>query len=54
MKFWTRICLCGLLSMLGLVWASGCAHNERRTVRVEEEQRQGDVHEESQGEMIVE
>ena len=41
---------CGLVVLAGL---SGC-RSKHREVRVHEEQRHGEVHEEPQGEMIVE
>ncbi len=39
---------------LGLLLVTGCARHHHRTTRVIEEQREGEVQEAPQGEMIVE
>lgn len=48
-----RWLLAGLLGF-GFCAAVGCSQNEKREVRVEEETHEGEVVEESPGEMIVE
>jgi len=46
--------LLGIWLGLVLTWVIGCAAHEHRKVRVTEEQREGEVVEQPQGEMIVE
>ena len=49
-----RRLILGTCAALALLVFTGCAENERRTIRIEEEQHEGEVVEESPGEMIVE
>ncbi|MGD8450546.1 MAG: hypothetical protein PVJ57_01900 [Phycisphaerae bacterium] len=47
--------LCIVLAVgFALLFLAGCQSHERRKVTVIEEQQEGEVHEEPQGEMIVE
>lgn len=43
-----------LCAAFGLLFIAGCAENEKRKVTVIEEQHEGEVVEESPGEMVVE
>jgi hypothetical protein len=49
-----RRLLLGICATLAVVLFMGCAQHERRQMRVEEEQHEGEVVEEAPGEMIVE
>ena len=54
MLTWYRrlgLLLCGLAVVLLL---TGCHKREHREMKVHEEQREGEVHEQPQGEMVVE
>jgi hypothetical protein len=50
----TRRFILGICATLALVLFLGCAESERREMRVEQEQHEGEVVEEAPGEMIVE
>jgi len=54
MKRTNRIWLLALLGLTTAAMAVGCAQREHKKVQVKEEQREGEVHEERPGEMIVE
>jgi hypothetical protein len=49
-----RRLLLGICATLALALVVGCAEHERREMRVEQEQHEGEVVEEAPGEMIVE
>lgn len=49
-----RRLILSLCAALALFAFSGCAENERREIRVEQEQHEGEVVEEAPGEMVVE
>ena len=54
MKHAIRRLILGAFAALTLLAFSGCAENERRQMRIEEEQHEGAVVEETLGEMVVE
>ena len=54
MKNGFRRLILGVCGALALFVFSGCAEHERREMRVEEEQHEGEVVEEAPGKMIVE
>jgi len=54
MKDCFRRLILGICAVLALTLFSGCAEHERREMRVEQEQHEGEVVEEAPGEMIVE
>ncbi|MFQ5807374.1 MAG: hypothetical protein ACE5I3_13080 [Phycisphaerae bacterium] len=49
-----RRMILAICAMLVLVLFTGCTQNERQEMRVEEEQREGEVVEDAPGKMIVE
>jgi hypothetical protein len=53
MKDSLRRLILGVFAVLALFVFSGCAEHERREMRVEEEQHEGEVVEEAPGTMIV-
>ncbi len=54
MNRWLRRLTLLMCLVAALMWTAACRKHEHDKVRVHEEQREGDVHEDQPGEMIVE